>query len=408
MKINIFRKFFIAALIVLLATPLVIEIYLRATSNYISPINCIFDHTGSPGFVNNLGFVDRSRNPEDTSRTRIIIVGDSFVSGTSLAPNIEKLLNAQIPGHQFEVIPMAFSGIGLGNMYSFVEQYGLQFHPSVVVAIFNSSTFANNSRILEAMKLRSHPDHPVRLFFDVKDGECSKIPIDPDFDKFKLKELPSVRPKTLYTIIEDTFEKLLGYSYAFNWLKDVISQGDELGFLRGDKEFAYRYYQLASIPQIGKALEGWSFPDDLDMNLMFWTATDKMPPVFIDTLNATKCALQAFDDLAYSNNFKFILAISDDCSVLNELLVKEFKFRSQHTNRVFIEQEYKNKIISLAKETKTPFVDLYEQFRGNSSALHNFNDIHWNENGFKAAAKGISNSIVSACGKDFSPKTFQP
>ena len=410
------RKFFVVALITLIATPLAFEIYLRATSTYVPPISYVFDknvgfvfdHNRSPDIVNSFGFVDKYRDPKDTSKTRIIIVGDSFVSGTSLASNIEKMLNAQYPGHQFEVIPMAFPGIGLGNMYSFVEQYGLQFHPSVVVAVFNSSTFANDSSMLEAMKLRGHPDHPVRLFFDVNDGECSKIPIDPDFEKYKLKELPSVRQKTIYTAIEGGLERLLGRSFAFSWLKDIVSQGDEQGFLREDKEFAYRYYQLASMPRIGKMLEGWSFPDDLDMNSMFWTATDKMPPVFIHALEDTKCALHAFDDLAYSNNFKFMLAITDDCTIPSELVVREFEFRSKHTKRIFIEQEYKNKIVALVKETRTPFVDLYSQFQGKSLELHYFNDIHWNEDGIKTAANGIGGSIVSALEKDLFPKAVHP
>lgn len=407
-------KILVAALITLIASPSMIEVYLRATSTFVPPISYIFDknvgfvfdHKLSPGTVNSFGFVDKARNPGDTSKTRIIIVGDSFVSGTSLASNIEKELNAQFPGHQFEVIPMAFPGIGLGNMYSFVKQYGLQFHPSAVVAVFNSSTFANNSSILEAMKLRGHPDHPMRLFFDVKDGECSEVPIDPDFEKYTLKELPLVRPRTLYTVIEDNLERLLGHSYAFNWLKDIISQGDEHGFLREDKEFAYRYYQLASMPRIRKMLNGWSFPDDLDVNSMFWTATDTMPSVFINALDDTKCALLAFDDLAHLNNFKFMLAISDDCTFPNELMMREFKFRSQHTKRIFIEQECKNKIVALAKETKTHFIDLYEQFSGKSLALHYFNDIHWNEDGIKTAANGISNSIASEFEKDLSSKTF--
>ncbi|WP_144005086.1 hypothetical protein [Solidesulfovibrio fructosivorans] len=385
-----------------LFVPLAFELYLHLTSNYEDPIGYVFhakvgflyDHKTCPDKVNSFGFVDKPRDVSGNKKKKILLVGDSFVSGTSLARHLEDDLNKSVHGEQVEVIPMGFPGIGLGNMYAFVKEIGSQFHPVAVVAVFNSSTFANDSRVLEAIKLRGHPDHPMGLFFEERNGECVQISADSNFKEYVLKESPSENRHTLYTVLESGLEKIFGRFYAYNWLKDIVAQGGDKNFLGMDREFSYRYYQIKSMPAYAGLLAGWSFPDDLDMNSMFWVATETMPPVFKSALSATKCALLAFNQLAEARDFKFFLAISDDCSVRNNLLQQEFRFRSKPTGRVFLAKEYKNKIVLLAKETRTHFIDLNDSFGDDPLRLHKYNDIHWNENGFRQAAASVSSFLL--------------
>ncbi|UJX39203.1 hypothetical protein K9F62_10695 [Desulfovibrio sp. JY] len=386
----------------IIAVPVAFEVYIRLTSKYETPINYAFhekigflyDHKTCPEKVNEFGFVDKHRDIAGGAKKRILLVGDSFVSGTSLARDIEDALQEKVHGAQFEVIPMGFPGIGLGNMYAFVKYIGLQFHPIAVIAVFNSSTFANDSRVLESMKLRGDPDHPMRLFFEEQNGECVQVPADSDFKKYLLKELPDEHRHTLNTIFESWLEKLFSRFYVYNWLKNIVAQGGEKQFLRGDRESAYRYYQVKAKPAYTSLLSGWLFPDDLDMNSMFWVPTDTLPPVFQSALSATKCALFAFNMLAAEYDFKFFLVISDDCSVQNDMLQQEFKFRSKATGRIFSDKSYKNKIVLLAKETNTRFIDLYGGFGDHPLSLHHLNDIHWNENGFRQAAASISDFLL--------------
>lgn len=400
------RTYLLLALVAFVAPLLAIEAYLRFTTEYIKPYEYIFnkdvgfvyDHNATPDRVNKLGFVDKARDMASDNRRRILVVGDSFVSGTSLASRIESEMKTLFPGQNFEAIPMAFPGVDLGNMYSYLVHYGLTFKPEAVVAVFNSSTFANNSSILEAIKLRAHPEHPMGYFFTERDGGCAAIPIAPDYQKHFLKELPPAHSRTLHTVIGDFLDKTLGWSFAYNWLKDVVSHSNETGFLRGDREYAFRYFQLSTDPRFKRLLSGWNFPEDLDVNNMFWTATDKMPGVFVEALKSTKCALIAFNELAATNGFQFLLAVTDDCSAQNELVKREFQYRSRMTERVFIDMECKNKIVSIARETGTDYIDLYETFGDKAVSMHYFNDIHWNQDGLKLAAGAIAKALARALG----------
>ncbi len=387
------------------------ELYLRLTSGYFTPliytfkdnIGFVYDHFAAPNVVNAFGFVDKDRNPNINDRKRVLIVGDSFVSGTSLAEQIERNLNKAIPEEHFEVIPMGFPGIGLGNMYSFVEQYGLLFKPVAVVAIFNSSTLANNSRLLESIKLGSHPDHSMRLFFEEDNGQCHKMPIDSNFQQYFLKELPARQSNTLYTEIDNFLKSTIGRLYVFSWLNDIVMSRDQYAFLSRDNEFAYRYYQLRSTPSFNQQLSDWLFPADLDINNMFWISTEELPVVFRSALNSTKCAFIEFDKLASANDFKFIVAISDDCSAQNSLQKSEFQYRSDKTQRHFIDQGYKNKVAAIAEETGTKHIDLFDAFRINQDAFHQYQNIHWNEEGIKIAAFSISKYIVSTLSVNQAP-----
>lgn len=376
------------------------ERYTRSTTTYVPPVRTLvdpkagilFDHKSTPKIINPLGFDDKARDPSAAGKRRILLVGDSFVSGSPLIGMLETDLNDRTADRPFEVIPMAFPGIGLGNMYAYVEHIGLQFHPEYVVVLFNSSTFANNSGILNAIRLQQHPLHASQPFFQWRDGRCSLTAVDLDASKYALKELPSYRPRTFYVALEEFLEKHLNRFYLFNWLKDRVAVDDGKGFLSRDAQSAYRYQQLRSDPYYNALLADWNVPDDLDMNTMFWTPTDQMPGVFRNALECTKCALRAFDDLGDKNGFRFLLVITDDCSFLHNSRKKEFDYRNQKVKRPFVEEEYKNKIVALAKETDTDYIDLHADFGVEAPDMHAY-DIHWNSKGIQHAAAAIAKDL---------------
>lgn len=377
------------------------EHYTRSTTTYVPPVRfrvdaptgIRFDPDSASTLINSLGFDDHARDPAATGKRRILLVGDSFVSGSVLIGMLENALNEGVKDRPFEMIPMAFPGIGLGTMFAYVEQLGLQFHPEFVPVVFNSSTFENDSAILNAIRERQHPLHASQPIFAWRDGQCSRISADPDASQYALKELPSYHPKTFYVVLEEFLEKHLSGLSLFNWLKDSVALDDAKGFLARDAQYAYRYQQLRSDPYYNALLADWNFPDDLDMNTMFWTPTDQMPGVFRNALDCTRCALQAFNELAKQNGFRFLLVITDDCSFLHNARKEEFDYRDQKAKRPFVDQEYKNKIIALAKQTHTDYIDLYQAFGANSPRMHAY-DIHWNKTGIQNAAAAIAKDLL--------------
>lgn len=76
------------------------EGWLRATTGYrplpsFIPkpgVGFVFDPASAPGLVNSMGFIDKERNPSAPTGERVLLLGDSFVSGTTLALRLEEQL----------------------------------------------------------------------------------------------------------------------------------------------------------------------------------------------------------------------------------------------------------------------------------------------------------------------------
>lgn len=141
--------------------------------------------------ANSLGFLDYERvkeKPDDLYR--ILVIGDSYVEAAQVAIEekfhviLEKKLNEWSVKRPYEVMALGYSGCGTSNELSFYEEIGIHFDPDLVIILFVSNDFANNSSILEALRNGWHPYHPPRLFFE-KNGEngFKRITIEPDWKK---------------------------------------------------------------------------------------------------------------------------------------------------------------------------------------------------------------------------------
>jgi len=394
-------KTLLAVLAVFLAAGC-LEGVVRVTSSYqhspaykLKPgVGFLYDPASSPGRVNSMMFLDRERDPAKTGAARVLLLGDSFVSGTTLAAHLERELSKTL-GKPVEVIPMGFPGIGLGGMLAFYETYGRAFAPEAVVAVFNSSTFANDAPLLSAIKLRQSPDRPCSPFVEARpDGTCGRLEADSTCLQDALADLEvHVRP-TLGLRLDEVLDRFLGWSYVYGWVKEWVGRDDPKGYAAFDHQFAYRLAQLRSRPDDARALEGWRFPDDVDMNMMFWTPQDTMPPVFRQAVANTACLLESLSETAKRGRALFLLAVTEDCTRPTPGMLREFERRNQSGKRLFVEAGALKKVLGLASSKNIQVVDLAPYFEGQSETAHPNNDIHLTEAGDRLAAKGISEALV--------------
>ena len=389
----------LAAAVLLLGA---VEGVLRLTSNYSSSpgyvfrpeAGFVFDPATAPNRVNSMGFIDKQRDPGASDRPRVLLLGDSFVAGTTLASHLETRLG-QALGEPVEVIPMGFPGVGMGNMLAYYEAFGRAFKPKAVVVVFNASTFANNSPLLYSLKIRPDP-RATDSFFMVRDpdGQCRRIAPSPDFSDHRLAELPLHMTPTLGDRIDAALDGVLGWSYGYNWLKDSIRQQDDKGFLSQDHTFAYRLAQLRAVPEFAASFEGWAYPDDLDMNMMFWTETAAMPPVFKDALAGTECLLRTFGDASRADDFAFLIVVGEDCAVPTSTMRAEFDYRAGKSGRKFVEAGNRKKIMALARQAEVEALDLAPIITPIRDKAHPPGDIHLTESGNEAAAGAISDALI--------------
>jgi hypothetical protein len=253
--------------------------------------------------VNSLGFLDReppSTEYPGTGVCRIAFFGDSMIEAAQVPLEqkvqiqLERFANESHGGKKFQTLAFGFSGTGQANQVPFYDVFAKRFHPNVVVLVFVSNDFANNSSVLESIRNGWDPFHPPRLFFD-RDatGGFQSIRIDPQWLD---KVFPSERQVSSWrTPLHRT---LITTSYLYNWIYALLSLRfpDAARWLDGTSplEEVYADRQRVVTQRWPSRVDfiGWNFPHDWDMDTVF--SAQQLAPVFQDALAFTGHALDEF------------------------------------------------------------------------------------------------------------------
>jgi lysophospholipase L1-like esterase len=352
---------------------------------------------GEPG-VNSLGFFDVERQPQKAPGVfRVLLLGDSFVDGQPVASELEQELSKLAKGKPVEVIPMGISGTGTVQQLAFYEHLGKSFSPDVVIVLFVPNDFANNSNILESVRIRYDPFKPGRPFVVKGPDGFLRLPPVADFDKYLLKELPSHPQQSIFRFLELKLNSLLSNSSAYEYIKNraYILDEDSL-YHHFDGEFAYRICQLKARPEIPLSLEGWHFPADLDMDAMFLAQGQNLPGVFTDAQDFTVFALEEFRRHSREDGFIFLLAATDSCTFFPESWLRDWRKKAEQGDRMIDPKNFSNRVKDAAAQAEVNYFDLYPEFARQKDIrdAHLPNDNHWNARGCQLAGKAIASHIV--------------
>ena len=140
---------------------------------------------------NSIGFLDKEPAiPKPPGTFRIMVIGDSMVQAVEvsleqrLQIGLEQLLQRDFPQRKFDVVAQGYSGTGQANQLPFFERFNDQLKPDLLVLVVATNDLANNSPLLEAIRYGWHPEHLPQLFLQrTPDGSCSRIPIDPTWER---------------------------------------------------------------------------------------------------------------------------------------------------------------------------------------------------------------------------------
>jgi len=115
----------------------------------------------SEGYINSHGFRDYERSYAKPGGTfRILVLGDSYVEALQVALEnsfpalLEKKLNENSTSVKFEVLNLGQSGFGTADEYMRYLNFGVRYHPDLVVLAFlTGNDFRNNSKILNRQEV---------------------------------------------------------------------------------------------------------------------------------------------------------------------------------------------------------------------------------------------------------------
>ena len=330
---------------------------------------------------NEAGFLDRPLPPlvKPPGSCRIAFIGDSFIEAAQVPVRqkvqveLQRLLEAVKPGQTVETMAFGFSGTGQLNQLGYLETFVRPRKPDVIVLTFVSNDFANNSALLEAIRVGWHPAHTPRTFAREKDGVIELQPIDPDWLRQRLPAAKDERP--------GLHRWLHRVSRFYRWMYAKLSlqypaMAARIGREPTDGErTATRIAALAGIaPEHAQLLESWNPMMSPSIDGMFQTP-DPLPAAFAQAIRFTGFAFDVYKQRAAVDGAKLIVLGSHE---LSDVLEK--------------------RVADLLQPRDIPFVSLrgYITAKGHKVGDAQWrHDAHWSPKGHAWAAEAITEQIRS-------------
>ena len=330
--------------------------------------------------VNSLGFLDREPpSPERAAAScHVSVIGDSFVEAREVPIDrkfqvrLEQLAAAALP--RLDVTASAFGHTGTGQIQQlpFYDEYARRLRPKLVVLVFFTNDFAENSSILQTLYNRSNPPCPPREFSAARlpDGTMELRPPPPacpppDADTPgpeppEIKRTPRVirAARKVSWFAKWLNAKLLAPQRASNNTMRVVSWLEWTS-----RNPAYSAY-----------FKGWSpAADGRDIHaLMRMFARKDLPPVFEDALDYTVFALEQFKQRADRDGAKLVILAAHGVKI--------------HGIRAF------ERMSAMAAALDIPVIDQAAYILRQGAALTDAQwrgDLHWNDDGHRWAAEAL-------------------
>lgn len=359
--------------------------------------------------ANKHGFLDRNHELKKADDTyRILIIGDSFVEAAQvpIEKKIQVLLDRKLKGKllglKVESIAMAFSGMGTANQLVYYRTLGKDFNPDLVVLVFISNDFANNSPILHSLAEGWFPYSGPRFFYEINFANDSKkfIPFPINFNY-----LSNVRNVTMPLDVPmrlplETWkmDSFFSWSKAYRDVStdlkeknrkknqqvenfDVIAQ--RLQYLKNHKIYDHKALEAS----IKDKFKDWDYPNDVSPQTGFFLKSTSMPKIFREALQLTELSLVVFNQEVTNNKSKFL--VMSGAYLSSEKPQKTWGREVDDGGLI-------GKLKGITTKFQIPLLDLYPEFekRGGVEKTKWKKDSHWNEKGHEWAADALSQYIL--------------
>ena len=347
--------------------------------------------------ANALGFADREPPTTRPAGTcRVAVIGDSFVEAIQVPIEqklhvvFEREANRRLAAHRWQAVAFARSGTGQANQLAFYDVFARPLRPDVVVLVVVRNDLADNSPLLASVRNGWHPLHPpYRFFIRAADGRhFTEIPIDEQWLRYRvaLADPPPPPASTAQTLHAALMPASAFYRWTFKYAQvRHPALARHLVPFTPDELSAFRLAALDRLDDVaGRPLaEGWRYPDDLNMDAMFYAAA--LPPVFEEALAETGHALDEFVQRSHRDGFHLVALASDGLSL-------RYRPGTVAYGRAMVDRGYFQRVARLMAERSIPLVDLYDSMtaRGLDPARAHFElDAHWNSAGHAAASEAL-------------------
>ena len=346
--------------------------------------------------INSLGFADRELNPDMLRRgCHIVFIGDSMVEAAQVRNSekvqavLEKRAADLHPEWHLTASAFGYSGTGQLNQITFYDSFVHNLRPKLVVLVFASNDFANNSSVLEALRNGWHPDHPPRLFArrDPSTGTYRWIPIDPEWRRYVLKIETQPNNNNPTERLLHSFMKEHSLFYGWLWRKLSPLHPGIVSRLEPEPTvpelIAMRVEALRATDNYRRELRDWDNSYDLDLDAVFYD--EELPKLFSDAVNVTGFALIEFQRRVKEDGGQLVILTTSQMS-LPRVPRPGGKEDPLISRRAFLRLE------AIARTIGIPVIDQYTyivQNGGNLLAAQFRHDAHWTPQGHVWASEAV-------------------
>jgi len=321
--------------------------------------------------TNSLGFLDREPPALDiaAANCHIVAIGDSFVEAVHVGVEdkfhvrLEEMAAAELPDLDVATSAFGITFIGQTHQLGLYDHYARPLHPNVVVLVFVSNDFADNSPALYALRTGYAPDGiPYVTAARNADGTVGLRPVSDDVTA-RLSPVDGKVPQPI-RIWRDARSR----SLFAQWLWKRFNLGDK----EAREEILARAEELVLIPGYEALLDGWEPADIGDAHFTGFFMTPAPPPVFQEALEITAFALDEFVNRTERDGAELVILASHKMGPSADPLFE--------------------RMAEMARERGIPVVnqwDYVERQGGNIEDARFRHDAHWSAQGHQWAAEAL-------------------
>lgn len=255
--------------------------------------------------TNSYGFPDREPIPPEraTASCHIALIGDSFVAALEVPiadkvpVRLEALAARVLPELDVTASAFGINNTGQINQLPLYDEFARWLRPRLLVLVFVSNDFADNSSILKSLLYRWDPDRmPWASAQRDADGRMRLLPPDPNW-----RVQRPLAKRTPQYLTRRTLRLAARRSWFATWLNATLIRLGVLYSLDAAEELRQR-------PGYEALLGGWQPKAGQRIDLMF--NEKDLPPFFEAALDFTAFGLDQFKERAARDGVSLVILSS--------------------------------------------------------------------------------------------------